>query len=205
MRKLLMVALGVGFFGCSGGVKIDDTPNQTAQASNYVPGPFGYVVGSVMENLQFVGKTDPGGFAGTAKYADLPMTEFSLADYYNDKSVKYVVLFANAGWCKPCNDEQPSVRAAQAEYEPKGFRFVEGLLQGFDARSGAVATAADIDRWAARHNLHLAIGLDPQGRMFQYADVAAFPLNMTIRTSDMQIVYMSVGQQDIGTILAGLP
>jgi hypothetical protein len=191
--------------GCAGGPKVDDTPNQMSGAANYVPGPYGYAQGSVIENIQFIGKLDPAGHAGTALYEGMPMKEFSLADYHNDTAVKYVVLSGNAGWCKPCNDEQAFVPGWQQEFEPKGFRFLEALVQGYNARTGAPATEADIDRWQKAHDLHVAIGLDPQSVMFKYADVAAFPLNMIVRTSDMQIVYMQVGLQNLEDTLASLP
>jgi thiol-disulfide isomerase/thioredoxin len=191
--------------GCNGGPKIDDTPNQTGEELNYVPGPYGYGKGSVIENLKFIAKWDPAGAAGTATYDQLPLKPLSLADFYNDKAVKYVVVSGNAGWCPPCNEEQKYVPGWQSKYEPKGFRFVQGLIQGYNARTGAPATEADINRWQGDHDIHVAVGLDPEGRIHQFADVAAFPLNMIVRTSDMQIIYSETGLRNLDATFASLP
>ncbi len=114
-------------------------------------------------------------------------------------------MAAVAGWCGPCNDEQQYVPGLQTKFEPKGFRFVEAMMQGYNARTGAPATEADINRWQSAHGIHVAMGLDPEGKLFSFADVSAFPLNMIVRTSDMKIVYMQVGLQDLTKTLSALP
>lgn len=194
--------LSIGLIAC--GSPVDNTMNKmiTPSGANYPMGPYGYAQGSIVGDLGFVGKKDPAGASGTADYSALPMEAISLASYYGDPNVKYVFMSGNAGWCKPCNDEQPLVKAAQEKYEPKGVKFLEAMNQGYDRATGAPATEDDINQWASRHQLHLAIASDPSDYIHQYADVAAFPLNMVIRTSDMQIVFMAVGEQDIDSIIS---
>lgn len=179
---------------CDPGPRMD-LANRMAddQAQNYPAAPYGYQVGAVIQNIKFVGKADPDGAAGTATYDTLPMKAFALSDFYGSPDVKLLVVSGVAGWCGPCNEEQFEVPDLQAKYEPLGVRWVEGLVQGFNETTGAPATSSDIDRWANRHGLHVAIGLDPEDKLHEYADVTAFPLNMLIRTSDMHIVYMAVG------------
>src|SRR4051794_34905652 len=102
MRIGLSLLVVLGAFGCSSGPKIDNTPNQENPQSDYPPGPYGYVQGSTMENITFVGKADPAGAKGEASYASLAMASVSLADFHRDPTVKYVVLSGVARWCGPC-------------------------------------------------------------------------------------------------------
>lgn len=204
MRHAFILSMGLALVGCSG-PKVDDTVDRMGQEVNYPAGPYGYTVGTVIQNIDFRAKWDPEGHAGTASYAQMPLAPLSLANYHNDADVKYLVLSGVAGWCGPCNDEQEFVPQWQAKFEPRGFRFLEAMMQGYNARSGAAATEADINRWQDIHQIRVAIALDPEAKIFQYADVSAFPLNMVLRTSDMQIVYMQVGLQDLESVLDGLP
>jgi hypothetical protein len=201
---MLLSFLGlVAVAGCSNGG--DPTMNQQdPSAANYPAGPYGYVEGQIIENIKLIGKIDPQGAAGTATYDTLPMQTVSLADYHADATVKFVAISGVAGWCGPCNAEQQFVPNLQATYEPKGVRFFEAMIQGYDARSGAPATEDDINRWQRNHDIHVGVGLDPEDQIHKFADVAAFPLNMVVSTSDMKIVFMSVGEQDLDPTLAQL-
>jgi hypothetical protein len=195
---------------------VDPTANRptgTSTDATYPAGPYGYAMGSVIEDTKFLGKTDPGGAAGTADYSGLPMKEVWLHDYHDDPNVKLLVLSGVAGWCRPCNDEQDgfspegritSVPAMQAKYEPMGVRFFEAMIQGFDFQSAAPAMESDINRWAGEHSLHVGIGLDSEDKIHEYADVSAFPLNMVISTRDMKIVFMQTGETDMDPEIAGL-
>ena len=205
MRKIsvLSFCLSLGVFGCSNAPHVDTTPNQMAEGQDYPPGPYGYVTGTVMQNIKFLGKSDPAGAtAGAMDYSTLPLAPVSLGDFHKDPNVKYVVLSGVAGWCTPCNDEQPTVVAASKKYEALGFRFFEALIQGYNHTTGAPATENDLNKWQHAHSLHVGLGLDPEDKIHEYADIAAFPLNMVVRTSDMQIVFMQVGEMDLDPILA---
>ena len=188
------IALGFAFVlaaGCSGPL-VDDTPNQMPNAVNYPKGPYGYVQGSTIQNIHFVGKNEMGD-QNAGAYSGISMMPVQLADFYNDSSTKYVALSGVAGWCSPCNQEQAEVPNLQAKYEPMGVKFFEAMMQGYNEQTGAPATENDINRWQTAHHLEVGIGTDPGNEIFQYADLSAFPVNMVIRTRDMSIVYMNVG------------
>ncbi len=207
MRNIVFVVAIGALAGCSSGPKVDDTMNIGGgdQAQNYPAGPYGYVQGSIIENIKFITKEDPAGASGSADYSTLQLQAKSLADYHNDPTVKYLVLSGVAGWCAPCNDEQKNVGTLQAQYQPTGVRFLEAMIQGYNEKTGAPATENDLNHWALIHNLHVGLALDPEDKIHQYADIAAFPLNMIVRTSDMNIVHMQVGEENIGTVLSSLP
>jgi len=191
------LALSLFVVGCSPAkyTGVDDTANRqpAAQGLAYPAGPYGYTEGQIMQNIDFVGKVDPAGAAGTADYDTLPLQKVSLADYYGKSDVKLILLTGAAGWCYYCNEEAKDVPALQAEFESQGVRFITGLVQGYNEASGAPASESDLVRWQNVHDVHVTMALDPQAKLQQYADVSAFPLNMLIDTSNMQIVYMAVG------------
>lgn len=203
MRISFALLLALSLVGC--GQHLDPTMNQQMnQAADYPPGPYGYVTGSVIQNIEFVGKNATGDMTAT-DYGSLAMANVSLADFHNDPTVKYVVLSGVAGWCGPCNMEQNQVPALQTKYQPMGFRFFEAMIQGYNENTGAPATEADLNEWASFHKITVGIGLDPEDKIHQYADIAAFPLNMVVRTSDMQIVHMQVGEETLDPVLSSLP
>ena len=121
-------------------------------------------------------------------------------NFHNDANARYLFLSGSAGWCGPCNAEQPSVKAAQTKYEPKGVRFLEVLLEGYDR--GSPATEMDLNHWASNHKLHLALATDPEARLFKFGDIAAFPLNIVIDLKTMQMVLVELGEQNVDTLLA---
>ncbi len=195
MRVSFALVALLGVVGCN--QQFDpgyDTPNRSDSSGlTYAKGPFGYTTGQIIQNLQFLGKSDPNGASGTLDYSTVGLTSFSLADYYQKPDTKLILLSGVAGWCIYCNEEQADIPSIQSQFESQGVKIVEGLVQGYSERTGAPATESDLNRWVADHSLHVTMALDPAGKLGEYADVSAFPLNMMIRTSDMQIVYMQVG------------
>jgi hypothetical protein len=195
----LALAAGCGSGGGSG------MAGPPAASGDYVPGPFGYTEGKIIENISFNAKWDPAGAQGAASYDQLALKPLTLGDLHQEPSLKYIVIAGVAGWCVPCSDEQAGLPALQAKYESRGFRFLEAMIQGYDLANSAPASEADIDHWAITHKLHLIMALDPGDKMRQFADVSAFPVNMIIRSSDMKIVYLQLGKQELDPVLDKLP
>jgi hypothetical protein len=164
----------------------------------YPPGPYGSATGSVIANLSFMGKSDPG---GAADYTSLPMAAIALADYHNDPSVTYLVLLGEAAWCVPCKDQQSRVPGWAARYASKQVRFLEVLTEG---RQGVAATESDINSWAAAYQLHVDVAIDPSAALQSFGDAASFPLALVVRTSTMTIVSESVGTVDLTATLDAL-
>ncbi len=161
-------------------------------APGYPHCPYGFATNSTIANLSFLGKADKNGSAGTVSYDQLPLNSLDLATYHENSAVKYLVLFAVAGWSEPCSLEQPALADAQKKYESRGVRFLEVLTQGFDPEVGG-ATEADLDRWQALHDLHFALALDSKRQMLRYTTF--YPYRIYVRTSDMKIV--SIDRENI--------
>jgi hypothetical protein len=185
----------------------DPTLNQVApSAADYPPGPYGYTQGTTIANLQLNGKRNE--TENPASYSTFPMEKIQLSDFYKKSDVKLLVLSGVARWCTPCNDENGltttpgTVAAIEPTYHGKGVRFVEALIEGMTR--GVLATPHDIDLWALDHELRVDIALDPNDSIHQYADLADFPLNMVVRTSDMKIMFMATGELDLTSVLDSL-
>src|SRR5262249_12753859 len=108
--------------------------------------------------------------------------------------VGWLVLTGAAGWCGPCREEARSMPADSAKWEPMGVRFMTVLIQGFDEANQTPSTMGDIDSWQLKTKEHIALATDPKDNLHQFASmIASFPLNLVIRTADMQIMYTALG------------
>jgi thiol-disulfide isomerase/thioredoxin len=180
-------------FGCSSYDPMNRGTVGTSEV-NYPLGPYGYTKGAVIANLQFTVKVDPDGATGSARYSDLAPKTVSLADYYNDPNVGWLVLNGAAGWCNPCRLEARDLPKVSQKWEPMGVRFVTVMIQGYDQSAQTPANMSDVDRWQGMFNLHTALGIDPNDSLHEFAaEIASFPLNMLVRTADMSIQMSTLG------------
>jgi thiol-disulfide isomerase/thioredoxin len=204
--QIFSVLLALAMTACGG--QSDSTmnrPDSDGDLSGYPAGPYGYNVGSIMQNIDFVGKVPAADTtASPTLYDQIDMQPVSLLDYHKNPAVKHLMIVAVARWCPPCNDEQPSVRSLATKYASKGVQVIEMLAEG--STRGVPATDSDIDKWAdswgsggsegfqgGPHGLTIPVFLDPNDRMGVYADKSAYPLGMAVRTDTMAIEYMCVG------------
>src|SRR4051812_23157077 len=109
LRALVLpVALGLSLGAC-GAPPGPEVPVETGkgdpmnQGLTYPEGPYGFVEGSVIANLQFLGRADD---SGNDKITDDPVRTIHLSDFHNDKSMKVLLLMVAAEWCGPCRAEQ---------------------------------------------------------------------------------------------------
>jgi thiol-disulfide isomerase/thioredoxin len=192
MRKVILASLLL--VGC---VAAEDPMNRGMLPTdnvNYPLGPYGYAKKSVMANISFLAKTDPDGAVGVANYAGLEPQYISMADYHNDPNVGWLVLTGAAGWCGPCREEARTLPTVSKKWEPMGVRFLTVLIQGFDQANQTPATMGDVDRWQQLTKGHVAIGLDPNDNLHEFAsEIASFPLNILVRTADMSIQWTALG------------
>jgi thiol-disulfide isomerase/thioredoxin len=168
--------------GC--GAPTDPTPNRAPPSNgDYPPGPYGYGEGTIMGNLQFVGKQS----ATSTDYSTLPMQALDMADVR--KQGKLILIDGAARWCTPCNRDQPTMKQLHDTYGPQGVVFMEVLVEG---GYGVAATDDDINRWTLQYGLSGIVAIDPSFELAKYAEVTAFPVYMVVRSSTMRVDYMQV-------------
>lgn len=170
------------------------TPEEQAQMPpvvnpvDYPKGPYGYQVGSVIANLEFVGQSDTN-HNGVIDSGDT-VTSVRLSDYYAKKDIKAIFLGVAAGWCGPCMEEQPTLVALAKSYQGK-IQFVEAIIE--KGTRGVPADAEFVDFWAGRYKIGFDMVSDPTVVLGPYYAMPAFPMQLVIRTSDMTIQYQNNG------------
>jgi thiol-disulfide isomerase/thioredoxin len=205
MKRLLPLSLLVA---ACGGVVAPDAPSETKNTpstnAEYPSGPYGYVTGTVVDNLQMVGRIDDD--ANLTPTND-PIRLIKLSDYYQKRDkVKVLVVMVAAEWCGPCRAEQAGVIEMYNQYKEAnmGVEFLEAIVQDKNYKPADMATA---DRWANSKWIEaypytttgkgaiipFPITADPTVALGPYYDVAAFPMQFIIRTSDMQIMWQNNG------------
>lgn len=172
----------------------DEAVGASFQALEYPPGPYGREIGSVIENLSFLGWKKP----AEAGYDLDALETVRLSDFYNpggEKSdVRAIVVNASAVWCTVCRAEYRHIQGSGVydRYRPEGVEIL-GVL--FEDRDANPATPQDLQNWAGEngYNLEFPFVLDPAFKIGVYFTSDATPLNMVIDATTMQIVDLTMG------------
>lgn len=173
----------------------------------YPPGPFGIGKGSVIANYQFIG------YANALKNSQA-LQNLELADFYNptgdavheDGSVlevgspkpKALLLAVSAVWCGPCNYEADEVLPGEyLKYKPQGGEFFVQLADG--AVPGNPATTKSLFNWTSKYDVDYPMAVDPSYKLGALFEAEAYPANIIIKTSTMEIVEVIAGAPEPGS------
>lgn len=189
-----------------GGLKSPSSGNETDNSSanqqgyqvpsDYPKGPYGVNVGSIIEDLGFVGVVDPAASATPQKNAaDIHLDQFRGKD-------TVLLLTAAAGWCEYCNMEEPSVVSFYNDETTQGAKL--GILEVLinDETLGQPASLDFLARWGCtpanggEYSVTFDLATDPTGVLNPYFNENALPMHMVITTADMKIQWQSVGEED---------
>lgn len=198
MKHSVSVVLALALGACGGTANTPATPlergkgggDNTACGEGIYPcGPYGYQAGSVIENLSLVGRPD----ANTnGNFDDDAVAEIELSRYHQDKNIHVLLLTGSAEWCSPCRMEQPELKELFEQKKAAGghLAILETIVQDKQGNPSDIAVA---DRWRHDFDLPFDVTADPSVVLQPYYDINAFPMNMVIRTSDMQIMWQGNG------------
>jgi hypothetical protein len=175
-----------------------------APVKAYPPGPYGYGVGAVIDNLEFVGWRDPVG----AGYDVSQLGYVELADFYdpNGTSTELIVINASAVWCTVCQAELRDMNRA-GTYAAYSARKVQVIGTLFEDGAGDPAKPKDLSLWgsSAARAIAFPLVLDPALKMGRYFTSDATPLNLVIDARTMRIISAMMGYDATpGTGLWGL-
>lgn len=213
---LLALALTAGAtaLGCAAdaslqeepGGKQQQTPNKTpselegyAQANaapgyvpfEYPPAPYGLTKGSVIENLTFLGWSQPAAVA----YNLQSTAPLQLADFYDprgEKGIELLLINAVAVWCGVCRNEYADLLSNDlyAQLKPRGVEML-GLL--FEDNNGEPARYADLVNWGSNYSVAFPFALDPAFKTGVYFDRSATPMNMLVDARTMEVLEVITG------------
>jgi hypothetical protein len=195
MRVIAMVMI-VSACGSSGAPQRPDASPDAAMnpapatcgPGIYPCGPYGYSVGSTIENLMLIGQRDDNGNGHIDR--DDRVVVLTLADLA--AGAKALVIDICAEWCGPCRTDQPNLNAMAGTYG-SAVVFFDVMLQDNVMHPG---TLASVDRWGTSLTVPYPIAADPTALTAPYFPIAGFPMHLVIKTSDMTIAASEVGAND---------
>lgn len=222
MRQTIFAVLGavavVALSGCgstgTGGGEDDLAPafpDGTGQAPQgakvYPAGPYGVGIGSIIANYKFVG------YANAMKVSDA-LQEIQLAEFYNPDGngvyeagsvmevgapkPKVILIDVASVWCGPCNYEADQVLPGlYTQYKPQGGEFLLQLADG--PTPGKAATSKSLYNWTQKYDVDYPATIDPTYKLSALFDQDAFPTNMIVKTSTMEIVEVIAGAPEPGS------
>jgi hypothetical protein len=164
----------------------------STSAKPYPAGPYGFSVGSTIQNYTFRGWFAPSDVA----YDTGALEQVELADFYDpdgSKGIKALFINASARWCSACKSEQPKIAAQRVIWEPQGARFLETLFEDDNQADPSPARADDLQIWGKAYKVTWTLVLDPALTLGDFFDTAATPMNMIIDTSSMKILDIVTG------------
>lgn len=172
-----------------------------APSAAYPQGPFGFVEGSILPDLEFLGYPD---FVNRGP--EMRITK--LSDFYNPTGTEVfgedlayyglgqakpraLVMLISSVWCGPCRQEASTVLPGEyAHWKPLGGHFLAILIDGADP--GTPATVDELFAWSSTYQPQYTMTMDPSNYVMSFFE-PAFPGNLIVRTSDMKIIRRVAG------------
>lgn len=219
MRAILLSVLAASVFafsslGCvkettpdddqDDGTEAPDFAADQGQASHveaeYPAGPYGLEIGSIAENYKFVGYPNPAD--DQANYYKIDLSDFynptgdgvfpegSVHGPGNPKPTVLLITVA-AVWCGPCNLEASESAAMYEEYASRGAGFLLQLADG--PTVGKPAKFSHLKSWTTKYDNAWPSVIDPTSKLSELFEADAFPANILIDTTTMEIVEVVAG------------
>jgi hypothetical protein len=159
--------------------------------ASYPNGPYGFVQGSVVPNMDFLGWASP----SDTGYDLERIESIHLGQFYDpdgDKGIELLMVNASAVWCTVCQAEFLDLREAgvYAELKPRGLEVLGVLFEDSDALP---ARYSDMQTWARVFEVAFPFVIDPGFKMGAFFDRSATPMNMVIDARTMELLISMTG------------
>jgi hypothetical protein len=180
------------------------TPKFTCNSQSCTPNDTGK--GSIIENFKFYGF--PKGSQDNSSAFPI-----QLADFYNPtgdgvfpegslygagraKPKRLVVVVASV-WCPPCNAEaRDTLPGLHEDVSGNGVEFLTRLADS--ATPGDPATFSNLINWTNKYTVDWPATLDPTYKLNALFEAQAYPANMVIDTTTMEILHSMAGAPQEG-------
>lgn len=158
---------------------------------HYPSGPYGGEVGSVVQNLTFMGFRQPNATA----MDEANLEQVALADFYDPsgkRGVELLLLNTAAIWCAACQAEHRTLPARTTEFSEQGLAVLSALFQDAEREP---AQPTHLAAWVATFDCNYAMVLDPEYQAGIFGSAETAPLNLIIDARTMKIEQKFVGDQ----------
>ncbi len=216
MRAILLSVLAssvLAFTGCVPETTSNDDPDVQAPEftadqgqvthtkAAYPEGPFGLEIGSIAENYKFIGYAKP--HEDQENYYEIQLSDFynpTGDGVYEEGSVHgagnpkptVLLIAVSAVWCGPCQYENAELLPVEyAEYAPQGAEFLLQLADG--PTVGVPAKFSHLKSWTTKYDTKWPAVIDPSSKLSALFEADAFPANILIDTTTMEIVDVIAG------------
>ncbi len=190
-------AAGSGGVAGTAGVAGDAGSAGSELPPDYPAGPYGQVMGSILQDFSFQGLLNPLAVNYVADATTL--TKISMHDFYNptkDTSKPRVLrVTESALWCSACQAEAATAESNYKYWNPKGAEFLELVFEDADSNP---SVAANLTTWTKTYKFTFPSALDDTLQLGAFFTQSASPFNMIIDLATMKIVYTTEGAIDTG-------
>jgi hypothetical protein len=207
MRFVRAVALVIVASGCTSGSgePLDPAPGSGSQVidEEYPAGPYGTVVGDVIENFEFQGYVD-----ASQGLTEDRRVSITLGDFFNPTGMgthgddgpfvagspkpKALMINVSAVWCGPCKQEAANILPGEyAHYHPLGLELLMVLADSLEV--GTPAAFGDLDAWCSTFPVNYPAVIDPEYQLGGSFDTSQYPANFIVDTATMTIVEVVSG------------
>lgn len=161
------------------------------EPSIYPAAPYGFVEGSTVPNIDFLGWSEP----TQVNYDVGQLESIDLASFYDPggtKGVELLLVSAVAVWCSVCQVEYLELRddAIYDSFKDRGLEMLGVLFEDADALP---ARYDDLVTWTRVFEVNFPFVLDPGFKMGAFFDRSATPMNMLVDARTMQIMVALTG------------
>lgn len=157
----------------------------------YPEPPYGFVKGSTVPNLDFLGWYAP----SDAGYDTTQVENIDLGQFYDptgDKGIELLMVNASAVWCSVCQAEFLDLKQS-GTYDTLRPRGLEMLGVLFEDRDAQPARYSDMENWARVFEVKFPFALDPGFKMGSFFDRSATPMNMVVDARTMKLLIAMTG------------
>ncbi len=181
--------VGAALFVDAGLVDAGTGPDATVAdtgPSPYPSGPYGNVVGDVLEDMHLAGyvTATPGDIRAVTYASSVRLSELRELGY------RFALLSGGAAWCVPCREEAMALPGHFTTWAAKGGLVISVLTEN---ESFTPADQPRLDQWIREFSPNHPMLHDPRGVFNRVLQPTTYPVNVVVELETMEIERVSFG------------
>ncbi len=173
----------------------NEAPSTGGATDDYPAGPYGTKVGTVIANLDLVGRVSFDDAASPA--IGYEWKDASLNDV-RKSGKKYALIFLPAIWCTPCRPNAEALAAEAKDVNARGGLIVQILVDG--SPPDTAPTKANADTWVKTVSSNFTTLIDPPGKPLRTKEAFGWDYALVVDLSTMKIAYTGAAKSALGVL-----